>query len=75
MQVARTLLLFLFAGFCEIGGDYLIWLWIKDSRSLWYAVAGSILLVLYGLMASLQTAGFGPVYAVYGGVFIFLSLL
>ncbi|SRR5260221_14159011 len=74
MQVIRSLLLFLLAGLCEIGGGYLIWICIKDKKSFWYAVAGCALLALYGIIATFQTAGFGRVYAVYGGVFIFLSL-
>jgi small multidrug resistance family-3 protein len=74
MQVIKSLLLFLLAGLCEIGGGYLIWLWMKDSKSFWYAIAGGALLVLYGIIATFQNAGFGRVYAVYGGVFIFLSL-
>jgi small multidrug resistance family-3 protein len=32
-------------------------------------------LILYGIIPTLQPAYFGRVYAAYGGVFIFLSLL
>src|SRR5260221_3517386 len=74
MQVIRSLLLFLLAGLCEIGGGYLIWICIKDKKSFWYAVAGCALLALYGIIATFQTAGFGRVYAVYGGGFLFLLL-
>lgn len=28
--VARSLGLFVVAGLCEIGGGYLVWLWIRD---------------------------------------------
>src|SRR5258708_5837937 len=40
--------------------------------------AGSALggiLVLYGIVATFQTASFGRVYAAYGGIFIILALL
>jgi len=31
---------FVAAGLCEIGGGYLVWLWLRENRSLWYAIAG-----------------------------------
>lgn len=42
---------------------------------MYYALAGAILLVLYGVVPTLQPAHFGRVYAAYGGVFIVLALL
>ena len=71
----RSIALFLLAGLCEIGGGYLVWLWLRQGRSAWVGFAGAIVLVLYGVIPTLQTANFGRVYAAYGGVFIVLSLL
>ncbi len=64
------------AGLCEIGGGYLIWLWLRDSRSVWLGVLGGLVIFLYGVLPTLQPreASFGRVYAAYGGVFIALSL-
>lgn len=39
------------------------------------AVIGGVVLVLYGVVPTLQPAHFGRVYAAYGGVFIVLSIL
>jgi small multidrug resistance family-3 protein len=75
MDIARSLFLFLLAGLCEIGGGYLIWLWIRDDRGLWFAILGAAVLVLYGIIPTFQPANFGRVYAAYGGVFIILSIL
>lgn len=75
MQSARSILFFITAGFCEIAGGYLIWLWLRQGRDIWYAAFGAGLLVLYGVIPTLQPANFGRVYAAYGGVFIVLSLL
>jgi small multidrug resistance family-3 protein len=75
MAILKSLSLFVLAGLCEIGGGYLIWLWFKEDRSLWYGIGGAVLLALYGVVATYQTAGFGRVYATYGGIFIILSLL
>ncbi|MGB7070380.1 MAG: YnfA family protein [Pyrinomonadaceae bacterium] len=75
MELAKSILFFITAGLCEIAGGYLVWLWIREGRSIWYAALGAVLLVLYGIVPTLQPANFGRVYAAYGGVFIVLSLL
>jgi small multidrug resistance family-3 protein len=75
METARSVALFVWAGLCEIGGGYLLWLWLREGRSAWMALAGAIILILYGVVATLQSANFGRVYAAYGGVFIILSVL
>ncbi|OMP74977.1 YnfA family protein [[Flexibacter] sp. ATCC 35208] len=75
MAVLKSLGIFLLAGICEIGGGYLIWRWIREGKPLWYGIAGGIILVLYGMVATLQTANFARTYATYGGIFIVLSLL
>jgi small multidrug resistance family-3 protein len=75
MEIARSLFFFLLAGLCEIGGGYLIWLWIRDGRGIGFALLGAAILVLYGIIPTFQPANFGRVYAAYGGIFIFLSIL
>jgi small multidrug resistance family-3 protein len=75
MEIARSLFFFLLAGLCEIGGGYLIWLWIRDGRGLAFALLGAAILVLYGIIPTFQPANFGRVYAAYGGIFIVLSIL
>ena len=75
MQIIRSVSIFVLAGLCEIGGGYLIWLWMKSGKPFWYAILGMIILGLYGFVAGLQSAGFGRVYATYGGFFIVMSLI
>jgi small multidrug resistance family-3 protein len=75
MNIALSLAYFLAAGLCEIGGGYLVWLWLREGKSPWVAALGAVVLVLYGIIPTLQPANFGRVYAAYGGVFIVLSLL
>lgn len=74
METIKSILYFLLAGICEIGGGYLVWLWVREGKSIWLAALGGIILVLYGLIPTLQPANFGRVYAAYGGVFIVLSI-
>jgi small multidrug resistance family-3 protein len=71
----QSLLFFVLAGLCEIGGGYLFWLWLREGKSIWFAVVGVIVLALYGVVPTLQPASFSRAYAAYGGVFIVLSLL
>ncbi len=75
VEVTKSLFLFLLAGLCEIGGGYLMWLWLRDGRGSWFAILGAAILVLYGIIPTFQPANFGRVYAAYGGIFIVLSIL
>jgi small multidrug resistance family-3 protein len=75
METAKSIFYFVLAGLFEIGGGYLIWLWLREGKSIWYAGLGAVILVLYGIVPTLQPANFGRVYAAYGGVFIALSIL
>ncbi|WML48833.1 YnfA family protein [Neobacillus sp. PS3-34] len=72
----RAILLFIFAGLAEIGGGYLVWLWLREGMPVLYGVAGGLILILYGVIPTFQSfPSFGRVYAAYGGVFIFLAIL
>ncbi len=75
MFFLKSIALFILAGFCEIGGGYLIWLWLKEGKPIWYGVIGGLILALYGIVATLQTANFAKTYAAYGGIFIILSFI
>jgi small multidrug resistance family-3 protein len=74
-MILRSVILFILAGLCEIGGGYLIWLYIKEGKPTYYVFLGAIILALYGVVATLQTSNFARVYATYGGIFIVMSLL
>lgn len=74
MDYARSLFYFLLAGVFEIGGGYLIWLWLKEGKSVLLGIVGAVILALYGVIPTLQPANFGRVYAAYGGIFIVLSI-
>jgi len=73
--LARSVALFVVAGLMEIGGGYLVWLWLREHRGFILGSLGGLLLFLYGVVPTLQPAHFGRVYAAYGGVFVVLSLL
>jgi len=75
MKIIMSLLYFVLAGLCEIGGGYLVWLWLREGRRIWFGLLGAAILILYGIIPTLQPANFGRVYAAYGGIFVVLSLL
>jgi small multidrug resistance family-3 protein len=75
MVIAKSSFYFVLAGLCEIGGGYLVWLWLREGKSIWFALFGAVVLVLYGVIPTLQPAHFGRVYAAYGGIFIVLAIL
>jgi len=75
VAVFKSVLIFILAGFCEIGGGYLVWLWLKEDKPVWYGMLGGGILVLYGIVATLQAESFARVYATYGGFFIVMSIL
>lgn len=74
IDLYKSLLFFVLAGICEIGGGYIIWRAVKENMPLWFGMIGCIVLSLYGVIATLQPAGFGRTYAAYGGVFVIMSL-
>lgn len=75
MAILKSISYFILAGLFEIGGGYLLWLWLREGKSISYGFWGAIILIFYGVIPTLQPASFGRVYAAYGGIFIILSIL
>jgi small multidrug resistance family-3 protein len=75
MEIAKSVLFFLLAGICELGGAYLIWLWLKNGRSFLFGAVGGTILVAYGIMHTMQSSNYGRIQAAYSGFFIVLALL
>ncbi|WP_372660071.1 YnfA family protein [Amycolatopsis kentuckyensis] len=75
-MVLRSIVLFLAAAVCEIGGAWLVWQGVREHRG-WLWIGGGILaLGVYGFVATLQPdVHFGRILAAYGGVFVAGSLV
>lgn len=74
--IIGAFVIFILAGLAEIGGGYLIWLWLREGKPTYLGIIGGVALAFYGVIATFQAfPSFGRVYAAYGGVFIVLSLL
>ena len=75
IDTVKSLAFFIIAGFFEIGGGYMVWLWLREGKGFEFAILGAIMLILYGIIPTFQSATFGRTYAAYGGIFIALSVL
>jgi len=53
ISLARSLTYFLLAGLLEIGGGYLVWLWLREERSPLLCVLG-MLTIMYAPRAGPQ---------------------
>ena len=39
-----TIILFILAGLAEIGGGYLIWLWLREGKPFYWGILGGLFL-------------------------------
>jgi small multidrug resistance family-3 protein len=75
MIIVRSVLLFVVAALAEIGGAWLVWQGVRESKGLVWIGGGVIALGIYGFVATLQPdPHFGRILAAYGGVFVAGSL-
>lgn len=74
-KILVSVLFFLLAGLCEIGGGYLVWLWLRDGMSWILDIVGGFVLFVYGIVPTFQPSHFHRIYAAYGGIFIVMALL
>lgn len=73
--VSSTFGLFVVAALLEIGGGYLVWLWLRERKKLTLGLIGGVILFIYGIIPTLQPSNFGRVYATYGGIFVVLAII
>ena len=72
--ILYSLFFFFIAGLCEIGGGYLVWLWLRESYSWIFGVFGGFVLFMYGVVPTFQKTHFHRAYAAYGGIFIVMAI-
>ncbi len=75
IDLVISLFLFFLAALFEIGGGYLVWLWLREHKGAVFGLLGGLTLAIYGIIPTFQPAHFGRVYAAYGGIFIVSSLI
>jgi small multidrug resistance family-3 protein len=73
--IMSTFGLFVVAALLEIGGGYLVWLWLKERKKITFGLMGGAILFIYGIIPTFQPSNFGRVYAAYGGIFVVMAII
>lgn len=73
--IIASLVLFAAGAVFEIGGGYLVWLWLREHHRKFFGIMGGVVLFMYGVLQTYQQAPFSRAYAAYGGVFIISSMI
>lgn len=60
---------------CEIGGGYLVWLWLREKKLVTLDIIGGTVLLMYGIIPTLQPSNFRRVYATYSGIFVVMAII
>ncbi len=63
VEVGRSLVVFLAAGLCEIGGGWLVWQWLREGSGGLWGLCGALALIVYGvspLFSRLIVDGYTP---------------
>ena len=74
MAQLKALVIFLIAGILEIGGGYLIWMWLRKGFGFGYGIVGGLILAGCAIVTTFQSSSFGRVSATYGAFYIIMSL-
>ena len=68
--------IFFIAAFFEIFGCFAFWLYFRLEKTPWWLALGVISLILFAyVLTKIDVEQAGRVYAIYGGIYIFASLL
>jgi small multidrug resistance family-3 protein len=68
--LAGALALFLVTAAAEIGGCYLVYLWLRQGKSAWLLAPAAASLALFAFLLTLHPAAAGRTYAAYGCVYV-----
>lgn len=64
------------AAFCELGGCFAVWAWLRLHKSPFWLLPGALCLATFAwLLTRIETPFAGRAYAAYGGIYIAASLL
>jgi small multidrug resistance family-3 protein len=74
MLQLKAVFIFVVAGILEIGGGYLIWMWLRKGWALGYGILGALIITACAIVTTFQPSSFGRVSATYGAFFIVMSL-
>lgn len=72
----KNIAIYIAAAFFEIFGCFAFWKYFKLNKSINWLIPGVFSLIVFGyLLTKVQTEFAGRAYAIYGGIYIAVSLL
>ncbi len=74
MPELKTVCLFIVTALAEIFGCYLVYLWLRESKSIFLLIPAALSLAAFAWLLSLHPEAAGRVYAAYGGIYIFMAI-
>lgn len=75
MKILSTISLFCLTALAEIVGCYCIYAWLRLNKSPLLIIPSAFSLALFAWLLTLHPTHAGRVYASYGGVYVFMSLI
>jgi small multidrug resistance family-3 protein len=75
LTASKVVSLFALTALAEIGGCYLVYLWLNKGGRVWLVVPALVCLALFAWLLTLHPHAAGRVYAAYGGVYVVAALL
>ena len=54
IDLGVSLALFFLAALFEIGGGYLVWLWLRENKGIVFGILGGLTLAVYGIIPTFQ---------------------
>lgn len=73
--LAVAFFLFVVTAAAEIGGCYLVYLWLRHGKSAWLLVPAAASLGLFAILLTLHPSAAGRTYAAYGCVYVAAAML
>lgn len=74
-EFLKSVGLFLVTAFAELLGSYLMYLWLRQGKTVWLVIPSTLSLIAFGWLLTLHPGAAARTYAAYGGIYVFSSLL
>lgn len=75
LAVIKTFALFCLTAIAEIIGCYCVYAWLRLGKSALLLIPSAISLAIFAWLLTFHPSHAGRVYASYGGVYVFMSLV
>ena len=74
VELLKAIGLFIITAFAELLGSYLLYLWLRQGKSMVLAIPAIASLILFGWLLTLHPGAAARTYAAYGGIYVISSL-